>query len=357
MHHMDGKKGTQSPRILIVRLSAIGDVIQTLPVACALREHFPQAYLAWAVEERAAALLRGHEAIDELITLPRRWLKSPKFVWQLRQRFHDLRFDVALEVQGLIKSAIAAWLSGAPRRIGFGRPWGRELSRWFNTELVETPGLHVIDRNLKLLRPLGIESPKICFQVPELPDDRQTAERIISQCGMEGGFAIINPGAGWPSKLWPSERFAAVAGHLGKAWILPTLVVWSGEKELQMGKIIAAGSEGHAQIAPNTTLPQLAALARRAKMFIGSDTGPLHLAAAVGTACVGLYGPWPAKIHGPYGPQHVSLQKAFFEGPTHKRRNASPQLMEAISIEDVCGACDTIMQSAANRNQTFRLFV
>jgi len=339
---------TKPPRILIVRLSAIGDVIHTMPVACALREHFPQAFLAWVVEERASSLLHGHEAIDELITLPRGWLKSPRGVWRLRRRLHDLRFDAALEAQGLTKAAIVARLSGAPRRIGFGHPWGREITQWLNSELVDTPDLHVVDRNMRLLRPLGIESPQIRFLVPEHSVDRQTAEQIISDQALEGGFAIINPGAGWPSKVWPADRFAAVARHLGKKWNLPTLVVWAGEAEMQMGLLIAVGSQGHAQIAPRTTLPELASLARRAKMFIGSDTGPLHLAAAVGTPCVGLYGPWPAERHGPYGPQHIALQKAFFEGSTRQRRYASPELMQAITIEDVCNACDKILQSSVS---------
>ncbi len=211
--------------------------------------------------------------------------------------------------------------------------------------------MHVVERNVQLLRPLGIVSPSIRFLIPEHSADSRAAERIIGQSGLEGGFAIINPGAGWPSKVWPADRFAAVAKHLGKTWSLPTLVVWAGEEEMQMGLLIAAGSDGYAQIAPATTLPELAAIARRAKLFIGSDTGPLHLAAAVGTPCVGLYGPWPADIHGPYGTQHIALQKAFFQGSTRGRRHAPPRLMEAIAIADVCEACDRILQSNVSGKQ------
>ena len=212
-----------SPRILIVRLSAIGDVIQSMPIACALRERFPQAFLAWAVEERAGQLLEGHETLDQLITLPHGWLKSPGGVWRLRRLLRDLHFDVAVEAQGLTKAAILAWLSGARRRIGFGVPWGRELSRWFNTETVDTPGPHIVQRNLQLLRPLGILSPTARFLVPEHPGDRQTAEQTIGRAGLEHGYASINAGAGWPSKLWPADRFAAVARHLATAWNLSTL--------------------------------------------------------------------------------------------------------------------------------------
>ena len=206
------------------------------------------------VEERAARLLRGHEAIDELIALPRGWLKSPRGVWRLRRRLHELRFDVALEAQGLTKAAIVAWLSGAPRRIGFGNPWGRELTQYLNNELVDTPGPHVVDRNVQLLRPLGIVSPKIEFRLPEHEADVKLRSKSSAGTDWSNGFAIINPGAGWPSKLWPTDRFAAVARYLGKKWNLPTLVVWAGEDEMQMSLRIGMDSQGHAQIAPNTTL-------------------------------------------------------------------------------------------------------
>lgn len=335
---------SEHPRILIVRLSAIGDVIHGMPVACALRERFPDAFLAWVVEERAGALLHGHQALDELIALPRGWLKSPRTVWRLRRRLRAINFDLAIEAQGLTKAAIVARLSGAGRRIGFGDPWGRELSRWLNTELVDTTAEHAVDRNLQLLLPLGIRPRAVRFQVPEHLMDRVAAEQMIREAGLEDGFAIINTGAGWPSKLWPSDRYAAVARHLGRNRELRTMVLWAGRQERPLAEQVVAGSDGHAQIAPPTTLTELAALARRCRLFIGSDTGPLHLAAAVGTPCVGLYGPWPAKKHGPYGPQHVALQKMFFEGSTRQRRNASSKYMEAITVEPVCEACDRILK-------------
>lgn len=336
-----------APRILIVRLSAIGDAIQTMPVACALRERFPDAFLAWAVESRAAALLRGHECLDELIELPRGWLKSPGGVWRLRRRLRELRFDVTIDVQSLTKSAVLAWLAGARRRIGFGTPGGRELSRWFNTEKVNPQSAHVVDRYLELLRPLGIESPAVRFQVPEQETDRAAAEAMVCQLGVEDGFAIVNPGAGWPSKLWPTDRYAAVARYLGDVRHLPVVVVWAGEAERQLAERIVEAAGPSARIARPTTLPELASLARRAKLFLGADTGPLHLAAAVGTPCVGLYGPWPAARHGPYGKQNIALQKMFFEGPTRQRRTAPAIYMESITTEMVVEACDRILMQNA----------
>jgi heptosyltransferase-1 len=333
-----------TPRILIVRLSAIGDVVHTMPLACGLREQYPGAFLAWAVEGRAAGLLRGHVALDELITLPRGWLKSPTAVWRLRRRLRRLEFDLTIDAQGLTKAALVAWLSGARRRIGLGDPWGRELSPWLNNELVDTTAEHAVDRTLQLLLPLGIHRPRVRFRVPEHPPDRAAAEEMIRRQGLEEGFAVIAPGAGWPSKLWPTERYAAVADYLGRAWRLPSLVLWGGSKELALAEQTVAGSGGHARLAAAISLGELAALARRARLFVGSDTGPLHLAVAVGTPCVGLYGPWPAKRHGPYGPGNIAVQKLVLEGSTRARRNASPKYMEAIDVDAVCEACDRLLR-------------
>ena len=332
-----------APRILIVRLSAIGDVVHGLPVLNALRAHFPGAFLGWVVEGRAADLLRGHPALDRLIQVPRKWLKSPSAVWRLRRELRELKFDVALDLQCLTKSAIAAWLSGAKRRIGFGGADGRELSRFLHNEHVTPTAAHVIEKNLELLRPLGIDRPRVEFNLPETPANAATAARMIQAAGLSGGFAIVNPGAGWPSKRWPLDRYAAVARHLGERHALPSLVVWAGPEERGWADQIVAASSGTALLAPATSLMELAALARRARMFIGSDTGPLHIAAAVGTPCVGLFGPMPRERNGPYGTNHIALQQVWLTGSSRERRTADASSMEAISMDSVCAACDQII--------------
>ena len=329
-----------SPRILLVRLSAIGDVIHTMSVACALRERFPRAYLAWVVENRASELIEGHPAIDQRIVLPRGWLRSPAGVWRLRKQLKGLAFDTAIDAQGLTKSAVVAWLSGAKRRIGMGGRWGREISRWLNNELVDTDGLHAIERGLKLLEPLGIRSPVVRFDVPAATADQDAATELIHRLGLDDGFVLVASGAGWPSKLWPVERYAAVAAYLGRRWGLPCLLIWGNDAERARAEQIVAGAEGHALVCPKITLLQLAAVARRARFALGSDTGPLHLAAAAGAPCIGLYGPWPADKHGPYGLQHINLQKMCMEGTTHQRRHAPSVYMEAIDVGLVCETCD-----------------
>ena len=342
--------GHESPRILIVRLSAIGDVIHTMPVACALRERFPQAMLSWIVEDRAAELLRGHEALDELIVLPRGWLKSPRMIWQLRCRLRASRFDVALDAQGLTKSAVAAWLSGCKRRIGFGGRWGREFTPWLNTELIDAADRHAVLRCLALLEPLGIRQPTVRFQVPRRHEDVAAVEGVLRQFGLGESLAVIAVGAGWPSKLWPAERLCRRGRPPRPRLVAPQPGRLGQRRGAGRAEQVAAGSDGHARAAPKMTLSQLGVLAQRAKLFVGSDTGPLHLAAAVGTPCVGLYGPWPAEKHGPFGPQHVVLQKMRFEGSTRKRRYAPPIYMEAIDVASVCEACGQIL-SRETRSQ------
>ena len=203
-----------SPRILVVRLSAIGDVIHGLPILNALRAAYPKAHLGWVVSGKAGDLLEGHPALDELIRIPRRWLRSPREAWALRRRLKASRYEIALDLQGLTKSAMVARLSGAAIRIGFAGIDGRELSGWLNNERVRATAAHVIDRNLELLQPLGIIEPGVQFNLPESTIDAATADGILNQAGIHRPFAIINPGAGWPSKLWPTDRFAAVAGTL-----------------------------------------------------------------------------------------------------------------------------------------------
>ena len=332
------------PRILIVRLSAIGDCVHGLPVLCTLREALPSAHLSWVVEGRTADLLRCHPALDTVVQLPRRWLKSPAAVWRARRQLRALRPDVAIDLQGLTKSAIAGWLSGAPTRIGFGGRDGRELSRRLNNTLVEPMMTHVIDRNLELLQPLGIAPDEVRFGMPAFDKDAPAVGRFVRDRGLGGGgFALLNVGAGWASKRWPADRFADVARYLGERYQVRSVVAWGGDEERHSADRVIVNAGGFAHMAPPTTLVELGALCQRAKLFIGCDTGPLHLAAAVGTPCVGLYGATSARRNGPYGDEHTTLQKMLLQGGSRERRNADDGAMRAISVEDVCAACDDLL--------------
>lgn len=334
-------------RILITRLSHIGDCILTMPVLNALRARFPKAFIGWVVESSAAPLLRKHEALDELIVVRRGWWKSPSSVWRIRQKLRQHKFDTAIDPQGLTKSALLGWLSGATTRIGFAGQEGRELSRWLNNRLVARTKMHVVDRSLELLQPLGIERPNVQFRVP-IDDISQTmADGYLRQQALAGGFAIVNPGAGWDSRLWPAEKYGHVARYLGTKMSLPSVVVWAGEKERQMAEQIVAGSAGHGRLAPRTSLLELASLLKRARLYVGSDTGPMHLSVAVGTPCVSLHGPTLAAQSGPYGEGHVAVQETYHAGSSRQRRRAGNESMQAIRTDRVCEACDHVLAGNA----------
>ncbi len=332
-----------APRILLVRLSALGDIVHGLPVLCALRARWPRSLLAWAVESPAADILRGHRALDEIIALPRGWLASPSAAWRARCRLRHLRFDLAIDLQGLTKSALLAWLSGAKKRIGFCGENCREISRWFYTDAVLPTAVHVVEQNLELLRPLGIERPEVRFDLPQHAEAEAKADDFIRRHHLEKGFAVLNPGAGWPSKRWPPARFAAVACHLAQHHSLRSVITWAGAEEYQRAQEIAAAATGQALLAPATNLVELIALLRRGRLCIASDTGPLHLAAALGVRCVGLYGPMPAERNGPYGQSNATLQRIRLSGSSRERRQANALAMKAISVAEVCRACDEVL--------------
>ena len=335
----------KSVRILIARLSAIGDCIHTLPVACALKRRFPECHIGWVVQGVASTLLEGHPAIDTVHRVRRGWLGNFGQMSQLRSELRSHQYDLVIDVQSLTKSAVAGWLSGARTRIGFTRPQGREVSPWLSTELVASEREHVVEKYLELLRPLDIESPRVEFQLPHRAEEAAHTQGMLRELHLQGiPFAVINPGAGWDSKLWPARRFGEVARALSERHRIPSLVVWAGEREQQWGEEIVESSGGRAVMAPNTSLTDLAEIFRQASFFIGSDTGPLHLAAAVGTPCVSMYGPTKPSICGPYGSQHIALQSFYQDGTSRERRGTDNRAMQAITAAEVITACDTMAE-------------
>ena len=339
------------PRFLITRLSAIGDCILTMPLACALRDAFPQAWIGWLAEKGGASLLENHPAIDEVIVAPKKVLKSPGELWKMRSTLRSLQVDVTLDPQGLLKSSVLAWLTGAKTRIGFRPPVGREMSHWFNNDLVTSQQPHVVDRYRELLSALDVEPTPVRFDVPRPSQNaRSMAAWLYSQHLEDKPLAILNPGAGWDSKVWPIDRYAEVSKYLEAEHDLRCIVVWSGEKERAWAKQIVAGAAGSAALAPNTSLPDLAALLRQAKLFVGSDTGPLHLAAAVGTPCVGIYGPTDPAECGPYGSGHRTVQTYLQGGTNRQRRRGENLAMQAVTVEQVTVACrETLYQAQPAR--------
>jgi heptosyltransferase I len=336
---------SKTPRILIARMSAIGDTILTLPVACALRAHFPDAFLAWVVEEKSSAMVLGHASLDEVLILPRGWFTSPRPLLAARRALRALRLDTTIDCQGMTKSAFACRLSGARQRIGLPGEHGRELSPWLNNQLVETHCSHVVDRSLELLAPLGIQQPAVQWQLPVDDASRRRMREAVARLGLDGPYAVINPGATWNSKLWELDRFGRVAQHLGARHRLPTLVVWGGGRERAAAEQIVAESGGHAVLAPPSTLIELAALIEGGRLFVSADTGPLHMAVAVGTPSIGLYGATRREDCGTYGSPHVALQVEYQGGSHKERRRADNRAMRLITAEMVCAECDAMLES------------
>lgn len=333
-----------TPRsIVIVKLSAIGDVLHGVPVAVALKRAFPKARIGWAVEGRAADVLAGHRAVDHLFRLPRRWLKSPSAVLTLRQQLRAFSPDVAIDLQGLLKSGVATWLSGARMRIGFARPAAREQAWLAYTNPVRPVATHVVDRNCDLLVPLGIRETRPAFDMPRWPVSRERVQQWLAALRLSDPPVIINPGAGWASKRWPTERFAALARALHRRHGIRPLVVWGGGEERAAAERIAADACGEAIVAADTTLQDLGELFRLSRLVISGDTGPLHLAAAVGTPCVGLFGPVPAGRNGPYGPQHISVEPAEAFRPAWDDRKTDAAAMAAIDVDSVLAAAETLL--------------
>ena len=329
-------------RILLVKLGAIGDVVHTLPALAALRCALPAAHLAWVIERGGAAkLLQNNPALDELIEVDTRGWRNDLFDPASRQAIKTsltkIRgFDLTLDFQGLIKSGMIAWLSRAPRRIGFDKNALREpASAYLLTERVSVnDDDHIIKKNLQLVQHLGY-SITGAYQFPLYlaPEDEQFAAQEIAQ--RDGAVAIINPGGGWPTKLWSVEGFAAIADRLWEAYGWRSVVTYGPGEEALANSVIAHSRSGAVETLP-ATLKQFFALARHAKLFIGGDTGPLHLAAAAGTPIVGIYGPTPALRNGPFAKDDVVIERFDLDCRVDCfRRSCSHTSCMKIPIENV----------------------
>lgn len=340
----------QSPHILICRLSHIGDCVLTIPMVEALRQGVPGARISWAMESPTHKLLDGHPAIDEIILVPRGWLKSPSTIREMRRTLRQRRFDISVDPQSILKSALLARLSGARVRLGFGGRHGREGSTWLNNCQVVPRQPHLLDRSLELVRPLVRGLPFQPSRLPTLPRAESAMAGFLAGQSISDRFVVINPGASWPSKRWETDRFAAVARQLESCSGIPSVVTWSGDEERAMAGHIVEDARGAATMAPPTSLPELAALLKLADLFVGCDTGPLHMAAACGTVCVGLYGPTRPQDSGAWGPGHFALQTRYQAGTCRQRRSAQNQAMREIDVAWVVDACLKALHPATGKS-------
>ena len=320
--------------ILIVRLGAMGDIVHAMPAAAALRHAFPGARIDWLVEARHRELVDLVTVIDGTVVLERPSLKAwTEAVKMMRRR----SYDVAIDLQGLLKSAILARASGAARVLGFSIWHLREkTARPFYSSTVAAEGGHVIWKNLRLLQVLGVDHSEISFPIAEVTSAALATLR--ERLPGDRPFALLNAGAAWPNKRWPAERFGEVASFLRAACGITPVVLW-GPGEEPLADAVWRTSSHAAVMAPSTGIADLVALARAAALVVSGDTGPLHIATAVGTPTVSIYGPTDPARNGPWSPEDIAVSRFEGCGCHYDRRcHQSAWCLEDVTVAEVCAA-------------------
>jgi len=335
----------------------MGDVIHALPAAQALRQAFPQAVIGWLIEERWAELLSAPGAPRRGARSPQRplvdWVHSVNLkAWrkslfavhtaqQIARVWNDVRsarYDVAVDLQGAMRSAVLARCSGARVVYGAAEPRESPASIWYTRQTV-ADGAHVIEHAVSIAA--AVAGTKRSVPRAELPRDLETErqlDQLLSAAGV-GDFAILSPGAGWGAKCWPAERYGSVAQALSADGVRAIINYGPGEESL--ARETEAASRGAAR-SMKCSLTELIALTRRAKLFIGGDTGPMHLAAALCVPVVAIFGPTDPARNGPYGTRNIVLRNPA--SPTTHTRNSQPdQPMLEIGVDAVVDAARSLL--------------
>ncbi len=333
--------------ILIVKLSAVGDVIHTLPSLAALRKLYPRAHITWVVEEMSADLLRDHPLIDRLLVSRRpSWIREflhGRPVWPLLEMIvfiralRERRYDIVIDFHGLFKSSAIVLLSRGKRKLGYDSM--QELSGLFVKEKIpEDMGKHAVDRYLDFPRYLGAREIKPKFLIPLKEENRTRVEDLLKAHHVESaaGFVAINPVALWETKLWENRKFALLADRIIEE--LNTDVVFTGSGAREIAKIRDVMKHPAANLGGKTSLRDLGCLYRRARLLVTTDTGPMHLAAAVGTPVVALFGPTDPARTGPYGEGHTVIRRDLPCSPCFKKKCPTNDCMREIAVDDVLAA-------------------
>ncbi len=354
-----GEADSKIEKVLIVRLSAMGDVIHTMPAVQALREALPTAMIGWLVEERWAELLCAPGAPRRGPRSPRRplvdwvhtvdlkgWRKSLFTVSsaeKIARVWNDVRsagYQVAIDLQGAIRSAVLARWSGAPVVWGSAEPREAPASLWYTRRAIAR-GTHVIEQTLSLIGAVaqsGLRVPRV-----EFPYDPGAEELTKETFARHGAYVVLNPGAGWGAKRWPAQRYGEVARQLARDGL--HCVVNCGPGEERLGEEVSGASGGAAKPA-KLSITELIALVRSARLFIGGDTGPLHLAAAMQVPVVAIFGPTDPARNGPYGTRSVVLRNPA-SATTHTRRERPDEGMLEIGVDAVVSAARQLLASEA----------
>jgi heptosyltransferase I len=317
-------------KTLIIKPSSMGDIVQALPVLTALRETHPTAHIAWLVARPFAGLLEGHPRLDETILFDRNRFGGIatsvgatgaflRFLKDLRRR----RFTLTLDLQGLFRSGFLSAATGAPDRVGFEA--AREMAGLFYTQKVPTPGqTHAVDRYLALARAVGLAEPRATDSLPVQAEARAAVRRRLAEEGVgpDEPLVAVAAHARWATKQWPAAGFAEVIRKAGAALGARAVLVGSGGAAETLSREVAQAAAGArpVDLVNRTTLPELVALIADARALVTNDSGPMHVAAAVGTPVVALFGPTDPERTGPYGPGHHVLARRATCSPCFRRQ-------------------------------------
>jgi len=327
----------RAEKYLVVRLTSLGDVLHTLPAVAALRAGKRAAQIDWVVERRWAPVLEGSPALDHVIAFDRR---DPARIFSCVKRLREMNYSCAVDFQGLFKSSLLALLSGAPRRIGFERGWAREGSAaiWY-TERVVPSGQHVTEMNYALAERAGGVVPIIPQYPLRIPAGGVASVRARLQNQNVTEYIAIGPGGSWRAKCWPADRFGALCRELEKRYGMRCLVL-CGPGEESLAAEVCRAAEPAKPLIFSTSLEELMAVLARARCVVAVDSGPLHLAAALGAFVVGLYGPTDPARNGPFVPHAVIVREALPGETSYRRRDSYSPAMLRISVEQVVAAVE-----------------
>ena len=339
--------------ILIVKLSAIGDVVHTLPALNAIRKQYPEAHITWLVEEAAAGIIEGHTALDRVLVSKRKhWIKglaskscldTIKEALCFIKEVRDTRYDAIFDFQALLKSGILICLARGKRKIGFDKGMEHmEQSHVFLSERIPPVDMdnHAILRSMMLLEAIGIPAGEIEYNLPVFEQDYTSADDLLTQHGIKEYklLVAINPVAQWETKLWSNDKFARLADTLMQHYDVK-IVFTGGLKDRQViADIIKHMKCEASNLAGETNLKTLAVLYEKANLLVSTDTGPMHIAAAVGTPVVALLGPTSPARTGPFGEKHQIVRAGLECSPCFKRQCKTTECMKQISVEQVFDA-------------------
>ena len=340
------------PRILIIRLSAIGDVVRVLPALQALRLQYPHAQIDWLVEPKSRDIVEGHPALDRCLVFARGggWKENLRAFLDARAEIRQARYDVALDFHGGFKSGLLAWSTGARRRCGFARPRSKELNWLFVNERVRLPDprMNRLDENSALARHAGAEHHDLDAPIA-VPEETEEAISNYIEYRFHGGkpLVAVHAPVERAEKQWPLRHFASLCDLLLADGRYDVLLTW-GPGQRPVAEEVQKLARRHPEIAPETPdLKHLAALLREAVLYVGGDTGPLHIAAAMGTPAVSIFGGTDPAKHAPlHTPGHV-----LYMGPPEPPRRFPLQLAEknlaAVTPEMVYDACVRVLHAPA----------